>query len=201
MGYNWQKKFMKRKLSLPTLMAFVLTLAISGCQREGCTDPKATNYDSDAKKDNGTCVYADPEPQPTEPTKVITMDWNWHTGVWKQLNCDTIEYYAAQPDVKTIILFADKDAPVEHPENQGGCTTSAALSSGYPARVFHTVRDSLQTRFDISPKVVGSGTIVVSEVGGAHLNNPTGNGTGMALEDSIWYAAHGFTIKRRGSEK
>ena len=200
MGYNWRRKFMKRKIFLLSLVAAVLTLAIAGCQREGCTDPKATNYDSDAKKDNGTCVYADPEPQP-EPTKVITMDWNWETALWEDLNRDTIAYYAAQPDVKTIILFADKDAPVEHPENQGGSTTSAALSSGYPARVFHTVRDSLQKRFDISPKVIGSGTIVVHSEGGAHLNNPTGNGIGMALEDSIWYAAHGFTIKRRGSEK
>ena len=74
--------------------------------------------------------------------------------------------------------------------------STPAESSGYPARAFHTMRDSLQKRFDISPKVVGSGTIFVSDVGGAHLNNPTGNGTGMALEDSIWYASKGFTIKR-----
>lgn len=40
-------------------------------------------------------------------------------------------------------------------------------SSGYSTRAFHTGRDSLQKRFDISPKVVGSGTIFVSEVGGA----------------------------------
>ena len=193
MGYNWRRKFMKRKIFLLSMVAVVFTFAIAGCQREGCTDPKATNYDSDAKKDNGTCVYADPEPQP-EPTKVITIDWNWNTGIWKQLNCDTIEYYAAQPDVKTIILFADKDA-------MGESHSSAAESSGFPAAAFHRAKDTLQTRFDISPKVVGSGTIVVHGEGGAHLNNPTGNGTGMALEDSIWYAAHGFTIKRRGSEK
>ena len=200
MGYNWRRKFMKRKIFLLTLVVAVLTLAIAGCQREGCTDPKATNYDSDAKKDNGTCVYADPEPQP-EPTKVITMDWNWDTGIWEQLNKDTIAYYAAQPDVKTIILFADKDAPVEHPENHSGSTTSGQLSAGFRAAAFHRAKDTLQTRFDISPKVVGSGTIVVHSQGGAHLNNPTGNGTGMALEDSIWYASKGFTIKRNGAAK
>ena len=153
------------------------------------------------KPDDPTPPTPTPEPQPTEPTKVITMDWNWETALWEDLNRDTIAYYAAQPDVKTIILFTDKDAPVEHPENHGGSTTSGGLSSGFSTRAFHTARDSLQKRFDISPKVVGSGTIVVHSQGGAHLNDPTGNGTGMALEDSIWYASKGFTIKRNGAAK
>lgn len=178
-----------------------MTLAIAGCQREGCTDPKATNYDSDAKKDNGTCVYAQSEPQPTEPTKVITIDWNWHTGVWRQLNKDTIAYYAAQPDVKTIILFADKDAINDDPESPYYGYTSGQVGSTIRTKDFHRARDTLQTRFDISPKVVGSGTIIVHSQGGGQQSDQTGYSCGMNLEDSIWYAAHGFTIKRRGSEK
>lgn len=35
------------------------TFAFSGCQKEGCTDKSATNYDSKAQKDDGSCVYAD----------------------------------------------------------------------------------------------------------------------------------------------
>lgn len=148
------------------------------------------------KPDDPTPPTPTPEPQPTEPTKVITIDWNWETGIWKQLNCDTIEYYAAQPDVKTIILFADKDAPVEHPENQGGSTTSAQVSSGFPTAAFHRARDTLQTRFDISPKVVGSGTIIVDSQGGAQQSDQTGYSSGMNLDDSIWYASKGFAIER-----
>lgn len=34
------------------------TFAFSGCQKEGCTDSSALNYDSGAKKDDGSCVYA-----------------------------------------------------------------------------------------------------------------------------------------------
>lgn len=33
------------------------TLATS-CKKEGCTDPTALNYDEDAKKDDGSCTYA-----------------------------------------------------------------------------------------------------------------------------------------------
>ncbi len=49
--------------------------AFAGCKKEGCTDPNATNFDSEAKKDNGTC-YTDPivttYPQPS--TYVFTRN-------------------------------------------------------------------------------------------------------------------------------
>ncbi len=184
---------MKRKIFLLSLVAAVLTLAIAGCQREGCTDPKATNYDSDAKKDNGTCVYAQSEPQPTEPTKVITIDWNWVTPVWSQLNKDTISYYAAQNDVKTIILNLDNNAIHE--------TTgysSAAISSNKSPYEFHRACDSLQKRFNVSPKIMGSGTIFVSNTGGGQMPDPSADGvTGMALEDSIRFTNMNYDIERR----
>ena len=184
MGYNWRRKFMKRKIFLLSLVAAVLTLAIAGCQRKGCTDPKATNYDSDAKKDNGTCVYAQSEPQPTEPTKVITMDFDWRTPFNTAINLKEIKNLTDQPDIKNVcmnLVYTEESTPGQ--------------SSGYSTHAFHTGRDSLQKRFDISPKVIGSGTIFVSEVGGAQQPSVTG-GSGMALEDNIWYASKGFTIKR-----
>ena len=142
MGYNWRRKFMKRKIFLLSLVAAVLTLAIAGCQREGCTDPKATNYDSDAKKDNGTCVYADPEPQPTEPTKVITLDFDWRTPFNTAINLKEIKNLTDQPDIKNVcmnLVYTEESTPGQ--------------SSGYSTRAFHTGRDSLQKRFDISPKL------------------------------------------------
>ena len=38
--------------------AFMMT-AVS-CKKKGCTDETATNYNAEAKKDDGTCEYADP---------------------------------------------------------------------------------------------------------------------------------------------
>ena len=34
---------------------FVCSVALVGCKKKGCTDPNASNYDSSAKKDNGSC--------------------------------------------------------------------------------------------------------------------------------------------------
>jgi hypothetical protein len=44
---------MKYYLSLILVSAF----AFAGCNKDGCIDPTALNYDSDAKGDDGSCVY------------------------------------------------------------------------------------------------------------------------------------------------
>jgi hypothetical protein len=38
------------------LILLIIFVAIS-CKKEGCTDASATNYDSEAKKDDGSCQY------------------------------------------------------------------------------------------------------------------------------------------------
>jgi hypothetical protein len=45
--------------SLAILLSLGFVLSVSSCNREGCTDPDATNYDDRAKEDDGTCDYAD----------------------------------------------------------------------------------------------------------------------------------------------
>jgi hypothetical protein len=39
---------------LPLVCSF---LAFSSCKKEGCTDESATNYSSEAKKNDGSCLY------------------------------------------------------------------------------------------------------------------------------------------------
>jgi len=63
------------RINLFVTIAIVIMFVIAGCQKEGCTDPNAMNYDSKAKKDNGTCVY------PTPSTQImVTFDANGGTG-------------------------------------------------------------------------------------------------------------------------
>ena len=37
-----------------------LLLLLNSCKRVGCTDPDATNYDSKATHEDGTCIYSEP---------------------------------------------------------------------------------------------------------------------------------------------
>ena len=47
-------KFTKNTILVATGLLFVLT----GCKKEGCTDPLADNYSESAKKDDGSCEYS-----------------------------------------------------------------------------------------------------------------------------------------------
>lgn len=45
-----------KKLLMVSLL-FVGALGFQGCKKEGCIDPKSTNYDADAKEDDGSCNF------------------------------------------------------------------------------------------------------------------------------------------------
>lgn len=51
---------MKIKKSTVKMMvlAGALVAVVPACKKKGCTDPNATNYSAEAKKDDGTCTYA-----------------------------------------------------------------------------------------------------------------------------------------------
>lgn len=127
-----------------------------------------------------------PEPEPI-PTRHVSMDMTWYEIFHGQLADKGIADTLKDPTVQTLemrLVYPDD-------ENVFGET-----SSGFSAKNFHRARDTLQNYSNLSDNLIYSGTIIVHREGGAHLNNPTGNGTGMALEDSIWYASKGFQIKR-----
>lgn len=39
------------------VLAGALVAVVPACKKKGCTDPDATNYDAEAKKDDGTCTF------------------------------------------------------------------------------------------------------------------------------------------------
>jgi hypothetical protein len=66
-------------LKLSVLMLSALTLGAVSCQKEGCTDSTATNYDEKAKKDDGSCI-AVTEETTLNITSNITTNTTWETG-------------------------------------------------------------------------------------------------------------------------
>lgn len=52
---------MKTKILISA--AFLVLIGMASCNKKGCTDPAATNYDSKAKKDDGSCILPPPDPR------------------------------------------------------------------------------------------------------------------------------------------
>lgn len=83
------------------------TFAFSGCQKEGCTDESATNYDADAKSDDGTCVYDETSTVTLHAhSKMGTADFAYDTEVtnWEGRK---MKFTTAQMYVSNFALHND----------------------------------------------------------------------------------------------
>lgn len=69
---------MKTTNFLIGLLTLTIVFNTSCSKKEGCTDPTAENYDSNAEKDNGTCVYKTPTTVPTETHAHLTFNFSHH---------------------------------------------------------------------------------------------------------------------------
>ena len=165
------------RIFLPLLMLFALPM-MNSCKDEP-EDP---------------VTPPTPQPDPTDtiviPTKEVIIDWDWRQNQGWAPSADSIKKVVGDPCVKYVFInLMNKGDSL--PDGQEGCPCS-----GYPGGAFHRARDTLQTRFDISDKVRGSGTILVSRDGGAQLPDSVLHVNGMWLKDSIWFANMGYKIER-----
>ncbi len=71
-----------KKLILPIA---IMMLTLSSCKKEGCIDSDATNYNVEAKKDNGTCTYE----------STVVFWWNQSTQDWlyNDFLADNVYFY------------------------------------------------------------------------------------------------------------
>ena len=97
-----------RSLILAIISGAVL---LSSCKKEGCTDPNALNYDSNAKKDNGSCVF-ESEPVYNIPSSYNFTDANGNNTVsysGQTERLDQLEEMVALMDLGTTTIVNAQD--------------------------------------------------------------------------------------------
>jgi len=96
-----------KKVILLTVIGMV---ALTSCQKEGCTDPTAINYSEKAKKDDGSCTYeAEPTPEPVAQPVLIgtaTTSLNDTVKLYAEENLSTgySNLYAEVRDANGVIM-------------------------------------------------------------------------------------------------
>lgn len=59
------------------ILAASLAVTTVSCKKKGCTDPTATNYSEDAKKDDGSCTYAPDVTETITKAGAISANETW----------------------------------------------------------------------------------------------------------------------------
>lgn len=100
-----------KTLKFSTYILFSFLFIATSCKKEGCTDETATNYNEDAKKDDGTCTYTNDEELATFKMK---FDHKWgntwadfymnqdltHPGNNETMNFQILQYYISGVQLK-----------------------------------------------------------------------------------------------------
>ena len=124
----------KKNTTVKTMVMVALGLSLvsgmASCKKEGCTDSNATNYSSDAKKDDGSCAYtatgyeenlssgsqttlnADITNSVTLPGKAYTLSGGVHVKSGATLTIPSGVTFTSDPSESIAYLLIEKGAKI-----------------------------------------------------------------------------------------
>lgn len=85
-------------------ISVILSCSIVSCKKEGCTDVTATNYNSEAKKDDGTCIFPEPDPRDLYLGNYLVTDTLYMFGSFSEANIYTLQVTTGGTLSDTIYL-------------------------------------------------------------------------------------------------
>lgn len=197
--------FKKTNYILFSLLA--VASIFSSCKKEGCTDPTASNYSEEAKKDDGSCEY------PTEYGSVSLMfDHRWggsqapftmnteltHPGTNELITMTTLNYYISNIKLQQADGTWWSEEESYHLIKVGENTTPSITISNVPAGRYTNIQYMIGV--DSLRNVSGAQTGALSPANSMFWNWNTGyifvkaEGSSDAAPNGIFkYHLGGFT--------
>src|ERR1051325_1284633 len=73
------------RIPLIAVLSMMLTVVLSsGCGEKGCTDKSALNYNSVARRDDGSCIYCEHEHQQLGDAYYNLVDYNYNSSYYDE---------------------------------------------------------------------------------------------------------------------
>jgi len=94
-----------RSIFIGLSVLLIFAVSISSCRKRGCTDPMSLSFDSDAKKDDGSCTY----PFPIKKALFFKSTGTWcsYCGDWGSWYADSVKL--AFPDAELVEIHVMDD--------------------------------------------------------------------------------------------
>jgi len=112
-------------------LAIPFALLLTGCKKQGCVDPKATNYSDAANKDDGSCTYSE--------TLIFWQDLT-AANSWAPLGVTSLKFYVNGQYIGSC-LAAEYMTGIPSCTQQGQSSLTIDFGKNTSANVQVTVKD------------------------------------------------------------
>jgi len=175
----------KALISLTALATLSLTTLITSCKKKGCTNENATNFDSKAKKDDGSCVLPSGQSASISETTTFIVndtidfsttgnDYEWstrltRTGIDTSTTTPTYSYFAfSSIDSNTIGFFTVPNRKIEFAAGYGAFLISEYTNGN--------TQLAQARKYSVNDVIDGSGN---------SFGTPNGIASNRILEDNV----------------
>lgn len=150
-----------KRVLLITAIAFAFSSFLTSCSddKEGCTDSTATNYDADAEKEDGSCLYTT---TPT-PTSVVTISDNGSgtgTTTWTNDKTYLLDGFVFVNSGQTLTIEAG--TVIKGKPGTGANASALIVANGATINAVGTAAEPIIFTFEADPL---DGSVPASTVG------------------------------------